>query len=229
MSDESPSEAKVPLTEQEGASPIPGCIIVLVTLLVFGGLAVLYIGVGYWMNSKLDDITAPQPVEVNVSTPSQSQIDSVYQKLAQLKQASEEQAMVRIAFTAEDLNTLLAHEPLLDDLKGKAFVEEINEHGIQTQVSQQLRSLPMRPDRFLNATISFVPVVLLRSLVFEIHDVHVPGKEVPQGFIEGYSKQDFFKLDANNEQLKPILQQLRRAYIEGDHVIIETGRDEVKN
>ncbi|MFK5924205.1 MAG: LmeA family phospholipid-binding protein [Verrucomicrobiota bacterium] len=225
MSESEKTSSDTSLNEQKGASPLPGCIIVIVTMLVFGGLAVLYIGVGYWMNSQLDAITAPTPVEISVAKPSQQQIDSAYHKLEQIKQASETQAMVRIAFTAEDINALIASEALLTDLRGKAFVEKIDSQGIQTKVTQQLRSLPLRPDRFLNATIAFVPVVLRDSLVFEIHDVRVPGKEVPQGFIEGYSKQDFFKLDAKNEQLKPILLQLRRAYLEDDHVIIETGRD----
>jgi len=225
MSEQSTSTEKPPINEQDGASPLPGCIILLVTLLVFGGLAALYIGVGYWMNNKLDAITGPVPVEHNISKPSQKQIDTVHAKLEQLKQASEKQAMIRVSFTAEDLNTLIASEILLTDLKGKTKVTEINSQGIQTEVSQQLRSLPLRPDRFLNATIAFVPVVLKDSLVFEIHDVRVPGKEVPQGFIEGYSKQDFFKLDSKNEQLKPVLSQLRRAYIEEDRVIVETGRE----
>lgn len=225
MSGQKISQASPSLNEQEGASPFPGCIIVMVTMMVFGGLAVLYIGVGYWMNNELDSITKPEPVVLSVAKPSQQRIDAVYKKLDQLKQAAEKKQMVRISFNAEDLNTLIATEALLSDLKDKAKINKINSQGIQTEVSQQFRNLPFRPNRFLNATIAFVPVVLKDSLVFEIHDVRVPGVEVPQGFIEGYSKQDFFKLDSKNDSLKPVLLQLRRAYLEGAHVIIETGRE----
>ncbi len=216
-----------PLNEQKEASPLPGCIIIIITLLVFGGLAVLYIGVGYWMNSELDAITSPAPAQLSLPIPNQQQVDAVYEKLQQLKQATEEKQMIRISFSAEDLNTLLATDPLLADLKGKALVEKITPEGIQTKVNQQLRSLPMRPDRFLNATILFVPVVLKDSVVFEIHDVKVPGIDVPQGFIEGYSKQDFYKVDTKNEDLKPVLRQLRRTYLEADQIIVETGKNSV--
>ncbi|NOX98675.1 MAG: hypothetical protein GXP30_02920 [Verrucomicrobia bacterium] len=214
-----------PLNEQKEASPLPGCIIIIITLLVFGGLAVLYIGVGYWMNSELDAITSPSPAQLSLPKPDQQQVDAVYKKLQQLKQATEKNEMVRISFSAQDINTLLATDPLLADLKGKALVEKITPDGILTKVNQQLRSLPMRPDRFLNATISFVPVVLKDSVVFEIHDVQVLGKDVPQGFIEGYSKQDFYKVDTKNEALKPILLQLRRTYLEADQIIVETGKE----
>lgn len=185
----------------------------------------LYIGVGYWMNSQLDTFMSPVPAKLNILTPSQKQVDDVYKKLHQLKTATEEKKMVRISFSADDINTLIATDPLLADLKRKAFVVKITSEGIQTTVNQQLRSLPFRPDRFLNATIAFVPVVLKDSVIFEIHNVQVPGKEVPQGFIEGYSKQDFYKLDTKNEILKPVLLQLRRTYLEEGHVIVETGKE----
>ena len=225
MSEQNTSPPSIPLNEQEGASPLPGCIILITIIVVFGGLAALYIGVGYWMNSEIDAITSSKPAELSVPKPSQQQVNAVYEKLQQLKQATEKNQMVRVSFSAEDINTLIASNPLLADLKGKAKIEKIDSKGIHTKVNQQIRSLPFRPDRFLNATISFVPVVLKESVVFEIHDIRVPGKKVPQGYIEGYSKQDFFKLDTKNEDLKPVLIQLRRTYLEEDSIIIETGRD----
>lgn len=206
---------------------MPGCIIILITVLVFGGLALLYLGVGYWMNREIDAVTDPQPITLAVPQASPGQVESVYHKLHQLKQATEAGKMVRVSFSADDLNALIASEPLLADLKGKALVEKIDSTGIQTLVNQQIRNLPFRPQRFLNATIAFVPVVLKDSMVFEIHAIQVPGKEVPQGFVEGYSKQDFFKLDSKNPTLEPVLKQLRRSYLEGDHIIVETGRETV--
>lgn len=166
-----------PLNKQKEASPLPGCIIIIVTMLVFGGLATRYIWVGYWMNSELDAITGPVPAKLIIPEPSQQQVEAVYKKLRQLREATEKKQMLRISFSAQDINTLIATDPLLADLKGKAFVEKINPEGIQTQVNQQLRSLPFRPDRFLNATLAFVPVVLKNSVIFEIHDVRVPGKK----------------------------------------------------
>jgi len=225
MDEEQKPTGKPPLNQQEGASPMPGCIIVAVTLLVFGGLVLLYLGVGYWMNREIDAVTDPAPVNLAVPRASPEQVETVYSKLKQLQQATEAGKMVRVSFSAEDLNARLASEPLLADRKGKALVKKIDSTGIQTQVNQQIRNLPFRPQRYLNATIAFVPVVLKDSVVFEIHAIQVPGKEVPQGFVEGYSKQDFFKLDSQNPLLEPVLKQLRRSYLEGDHVIVETGRE----
>lgn len=204
---------------------MPGCVIVAVTVLVFGGLALLYLGVGYWMNREIDAVTDPEPVELAVPQATPGQVESVYNKLHQLKQATEDGKMARVSFSADDLNALIASEALLADLKGKALVKKIDSTGIQTQVSQQIRNLPFRPQRFLNATIAFFPVVLENSLVFEIHAIEVPGKVVPHGFVEGYSKQDFFKLDAKNPTLEPVLKQLRRSYLENGHIIVETGRE----
>ena len=225
MSEQNISKPNKPLNEQEGASPLPGCIIIITVVVVFGGLAMLYIGFAFWMNNKLDAFTSPEATEISVINPSQQQLDTVYEKLKQLEQATKESRMVRVSFSAEDINTLIANDPLLASLRGNTKVESIDSQGIQTQVSQQFRGLPFRPSRFLNATFAFVPVVLKDSVVFEIHDIRVSGKEVPQGFIEGYSKQDFFKLDTNNENLKPVLIQLRRTYLEKDRIVVETGRD----
>ena len=222
MSDQNTS---TPLNEQEGASPLPGCIILISILVVFGGLVVLYIGVGYWMNAKINSFTANTPELISVPEATQTQIDAVYNKLDQLTQATEKKQMIRISFSVDDINTLIATEPLLADYKGKALVEKIDSRGMHTKVNQQIRNLPFRPNRFLNATISFVPVVLKESVVFEIHDIRVVGKEVPQDYIESYSKQDFFKLDTKNEDLKPVLMQLRRTYLEEDRLIVETGKD----
>jgi hypothetical protein len=224
MSDQNTSKPNTPLNEQEGASPLPGCIILVTIIVVFGGLAALYVGVGYWMNSKIDAFTANQPAEISIAKTNQSQVVAVYDKLKQLQQATEKNEMIRVSFSAKDLNTLIANDALLADMKGRALVEKIDSKGIHTQVSQQIRNLPFRPNRFLNATISFVPVVLKNSVVFEIHNIQVPGKEVPQGYIEGYSKQDFFKLDTKNENLEPVLAKLRRTYLEEDRIIVETGK-----
>lgn len=221
MSDPSP-----PSPQQAGSSPLPGCIILSVIVLVFGGLVVLYTATGLWMNKQIDQFTDPEPAEIPIAEATEDQARAVQDKLDELLDASLGGRMERFTLTTEELNTLLASQPIMEDFIGQAYVEGISEEGIRTQVTQQMRSLKPGEFRYLNATIHFVPVLLRNTIVFEISQVEVPGREVPEKFIESFSSQHLFKIDPSNPELEPVLKTLEKVYLENDQVVLETGRPE---
>ena len=207
------------------SSPAAGCIILSTIILVFGGLIVHYTLRGLWMNKEIDKFTVATPEPTPVATPSPEEISSAQAKLTAIRDAALENATERITLTVADLNTLIASQEILADFRGTAYVEKISEQGITTKVSQAFGSFRKDSFRYLNGEIDYWPALRKKTIVFQIRDLRVPGKEVPQKFIESYSSQDFFKLDPNNHAMGPVMRELERVYLEEGQVVIETLTD----
>ena len=204
------------------SSPAAGCIILATIVLVFGGLLVHYTMRGWWMNKEIDKFTVATPEPTPIATPSPEEINSAQAKLADIRDAALNNTTERITLSADELNTLIASQDILADFRGTAFIEKISEDGITTKVSQAFGSFRKETFRYLNGEIDYWPTLRKKTIVFQVRDLRVPGKEVPQKFIESYSSQDFFKLDPNNQTIGPVMRELDRVYLEKDQVVIET-------
>ena len=204
------------------SSPAAGCIILATIVLVFGGLLVHYTMRGWWMNKEIDKFTVATPEPTPIATPSPEEINSAQAKLADIRDAALNNTTERITLSAAELNTLIASQDILADFRGTAFIEKISEDGITTKVSQAFGSFRKETFRYLNGEIDYWPTLRKKTIVFQVRDLRVPGKEVPQKFIESYSSQDFFKLDPNNQTMGPVMRELDRVYLEKDQLVIET-------
>ena len=204
------------------SSPAAGCIILATIVLVFGGLIVHYTMKGLWMNKEIDKFTVATPEPTPVATPSAEEIAAAQAKLTAIRDAALGNATERITLSADELNTLIASQDILADFRSTAFIEKISEDGITTKVSQAFGSFRKETFRYLNGEIDYWPALRKKTIVFQVRALRVPGKEVPQKFIESYSSQDFFKLDPNNSAMGPVMRELERVYLEKDQVVIET-------
>ncbi len=207
------------------SSPLSGCIILIVTIVVFGGLIVLYTTVGLWMNRQIEAFTSENPIELPIPSTTPAQTDAVMAKLKELQTAAEANEIARVLFTVEDLNALFATLPLLEDYKGKASIQSITTDGIFVEMTQQMRALMPGQRRYLNATFLFKPEASRKTVIFAVRDIAVPGKEVPAEFVNSYSSQDLFRLDVRHEVMGPVLKKIDRAYTEEGVLVIETRAD----
>ncbi len=204
------------------SSPASGCIILCTIVVVFGGLIVLFTTRGLWMSRQIDAFTTDTAIPVPVAEATPEQSATAVEKLIKVRDAALNNATERITFSAEDLNALIASQEILADFRGSAYIEKITADAIVTRVTQTLRGLKPGTFRYLNGTMDFTPLLRRKTIVFQIRDVRIPGKEVPEEFIKSYSSQDLFKLDHTNPLLGDVMRELERVYLEDDQLVVET-------
>ena len=218
---ESPTE-KQGDGELSGSSPLPGCIILITVTVIFAFLVTLFTVVFQKQNKAIDAFTEAEAATIAIFEPSQEQIDTVNRKMEELLAAAVTNEMDRILFSTDDLNTLIATRELLADMRGQTLVVGIDEEkGIETQMSQQLRSGFLRKGiRFLNGTFYLRPEKAGKTVLFTVEDIDVPGKEIPAGFVGSYPA--FMKIDPELATVDQVLPKIERVYLEGDQVVVET-------
>lgn len=202
---------------------MPGCVIIVTILVVFGGLAALYTAVAYFQNKVISGFTDSAPVERPVATPTPAETEAATEKLNQLASAAKENRLEKISFTTADLNNLIASRDLLADFRGQTHIARITPEGIEAEMTQPMRKGFLGGRRYLNATFVLQPELRRRTVLFKVTDIRVPGREVPRPFVEGYANLEFFRLDPKNEQIGPVLEKLGRVYTEDGQLTVETS------
>lgn len=102
-----------------------GCL----TVLILGFLCIAgVIGTTWYVFHRLASthVISDSPIAVQLDQPSEAQYQAAENSLTQLKTAASERREQTVAFTAADLNALLARDPDFRDLEGHARVEIAN-------------------------------------------------------------------------------------------------------
>jgi hypothetical protein len=207
--------------ERPTASPLPGCLILIVVCVVFGILATLFTVVFFKQSRLIDGFTEQESKEVPQMEATPDQIQTANRKLNDVYMASLTNEMDRVLFSADDLNALIASKDLLADFRGQTYIHSISEEGIEAEMTQPLRSGFLRQGiRYLNGTFRLKPELTGKTVQFKVVDVDVEGKEVPDGFIASYPS--FMKIDPKLEPFDQVIPKLGNVYIEGDQIVVET-------
>lgn len=203
------------------SSPVAGCAILITAIVVFGTLATLFTVVFHKQSKVIAEFTVLEKATVPAMTPTAEQVTTANRKLEDLLLAAVRNEMDRVLFTADDLNALIASQELLADFRGQTFIRSISEEGIEAEMTQPLRSGFLRQGtRHLNGIFRVKPELGGGTVTFRVVDIQVPGKEVPQGFIQSYPA--FMKFDPKLQPLDQVLPKLGRIYLEADKVVVET-------
>lgn len=201
-----------------GGSGTPGCIILGAIITVFGGLIILYTVIFFVQKKAFAGFTQEAPAEIRVMEPTEAQVTALNEKLFAIKAATTQDRIERILLTKDDLNTLIATAEILKDFRGKTYIESISDRGMETHMTQQIRN-----GRYLNARFIFYPELRRRTIALRVRDIISDVGSVPDQFVKNYDTIGFFKLDPENENVKPYMGKLSRVYLEGGNVVIETG------
>lgn len=205
------------------SSPIPGCVILVAILIVFGGLVVLYTVVGLYQNRTINEFTQDAAAEIPVATPSAEEVSAVQEKLEGVRKAVEEEKVERFVFSAADLNALIATEPDLEDFRGQTYIERISPQGIVARMAQPMRKgIFDKGVRYLNATFVLQPELRARTLAFKVVDIRPVVGKAPEGFVKNYATLDFFRLDPELEAIKNHIRAIAAVYAEGGQIVVET-------
>ncbi len=218
---DAPTPNPAPVADVGSPSPLPGCIILITVILVFGSLLTWFAFSFRAQSEAIATFTVESAVETPRFEPSREQIESADAKLTKLAAAADAGEMTRLLFTAEDLNTLIATRELLADFRGQTFVRSISAEGIEAEMTQSIRTgFLNKGSRYLHGTFWLKPGIAGGTVVFAVADIKVPGREVPQGFVTNYPA--FMKIDPKLAPFDRVLPKLGKVYVEGAAVVVET-------
>lgn len=203
------------------SSPLPGCIILISIIVVFGTLATLFTVVFVKQSRAIAEFTAETAAAVPVATATPEQIADANRKLEDLLLAAARNEMDRVLFTATDLNAIIASQELLADFRGQTHIRGISEEGIEAEMTQPIRTGFLRQGtRHLNGIFRVKPELAGGTILFRVVGIEVPGKEVPAGFVNTYPA--FMKIDPKLSPIDQVLPKIGRIYLEGENVVVET-------
>ncbi len=196
-----------------------GCLVaaVLMLFLVVGGLFGLRLA-----KKMISDFTesAPAPVRTVQVTPAQAA--QVRDKVDRFRQEVEQgRAREPLALTAGDLNTLIAGEPGLQELKGKLFVI-LDKGQLKGEVSVPLEKLGLDifKGRYLNGTITFDVALRNGHVWLCAREILVKGKPLPGIYQETIRRQNLAKNFAPDQAEAASLGNLESVRVEGDQLLV---------
>lgn len=220
MSDPPPPTEEIPVRR---SSPAPGCCILAAIVLVFGGLIVLYVTVGFYQYNHLETFTETTPAPLDIAAPSAEQVASAQAKLQQVAAAVAAGRAERFLFSADELNTLIASVEAAAGFRGNTRIESIGSDGIVAAMAQPLRKGPFQKGfRYLNGDFTLQPELRARTIAFKLTAIDPSVGEVPPPFVKSYASLDLFRLDPDLPAMEAHASSLSAVYTEGDHLVVET-------
>jgi hypothetical protein len=220
-----------PLPPQEGTGCFAkGClVVVIVGILLIGAF-----GVGAWFlfGRAVSVFTSPQPADVRIEQVADVDLRNAEQKLNRLGQAAADNQEATIEFTANELNAMIAREPLFAELNNHARVA-IADSTLTLEVSAPLEQmrLPKLQGRWFNGTARVGFSFGNDEFLFELKSGEANGRPLPQKFFIGVAptfnrslNQAFHKELEKNNQAAIFWKHIKIITLNGDKLVVVTQR-----
>ena len=155
-----------------------GCVVVIVLLLIGGAIVA---GLGFFTYSKVSKLTSDQPAAIATFDGGDSMYQAASKKLDAFKQDADVHRPSRLELTADEINTLIAHNP---DTSGSQlhFFVRLHDDAANVQLSLPTSMLPVSifPGRYLNAEADFTPSLdSAKNLNVNLHSLKIAAEAVP--------------------------------------------------
>jgi len=153
-------------------------IVATVVLLVLVGLG----GMFYQQRRSLVAMGMEQPLEVPIYQPTEEEARAVDRKLTELAEAIRQGEARTVAFTADQLNTLVATRPELAPARGRVVVRlKRNEVEVEGSVKFALLEVPFMGERYLAGTVTVRPEIVKDKLRLTVLSMQPrQGKMLPE-------------------------------------------------
>jgi hypothetical protein len=164
-----------------------GCIalvIIVLFVVVVGG------GGGWWLyNKAVDSLTSDHPTSVAIDQPSDMAFQQAETKMRQLRNAIRNKTDTTIAFSAADLNALIARDPGFAGTRGKTRVDMAgNDLILDLSGPLDTIKLPKLQGRWFNGRAQFGFAYDLGEFSFVAHSLETNGhRMVNASFLRNFS------------------------------------------
>ncbi len=219
---------QIPKSKSGCACCAMGCTTMFVAVLV--GLALL-LGVTIWGFGKVINVyTSAQPLPIETQT-TDADFTAANDKFNRARDAARIEQSVSVAFTAAELNALIARHPDFADLRGKARV------GLAGSVMTLDLSVPLREidlpkirDRWLNGTARFGLIYHDGNFNLMVRSLTANGREFPvdamgsagAAFINEQTNDYFTDLRRENARSNDFWENVKTLAVTEDQLVLTT-------
>lgn len=195
-----------------------GCMtLIVLTIVSVLGIWLILMGV----RKQVDSFIADEPVDIQIYQPTGEEVQLAKSKLADLQKAVDEGQATTVSLTADDLNTLVATEKDLQDLKGKLFFKIDEQDLLGAQASIPLSMLAQVPlinlltdweGKHLNGDVDLKINTANDQVQVYIQDIQVKGEPLSEDVMREIRNKDL--LNELRTQQDPQAQQNLRKFEE---------------
>ena len=189
-----------PELNADARSPMAGCTILIVALLVMVFLIAFSTIALFRQFNAIAKFTgeAPQKIEVSKIEGNEAALNRLSERLELFRQQLDREEGARLELAPEEINLAIAAFDSFKELRETFRVESIKDGTMQIRISFPLNGKPRlankneagwvaSDNRYLNALLIGEPCLLKREVVLQIHEIQVPDVKVPDEFIQQMS------------------------------------------
>lgn len=205
-----------------------GCLVVLIGGVLLCGA--LFVGAWFVFGKAIGTFTATQAADVRIENVSDDDLRSAEDKLNRLGQATNSNQEITVEFTANELNAMIAREPLFADLNNHVRIA-IADSFLTLEVSAPLgkTNLPKLGNRWFNGTARVGFTFSNDEFLLELKSGEANGHELPQEFFIGFApmlnstfNRGFHEEIAKNNQAAVFWNHIKNITVSGDKLIVTT-------
>jgi hypothetical protein len=221
-----PAPQNYPPPRRSGMGCFGACCL---TGLILGFICIVgVLGTGWYVYHKLatNNIISDTPISVVVEQPSEAQYQTAETSLNRLKAAGKERREETVAFSAADLNALLARHPDLRDLHGHARID-IADSVMTITLSAPIDVFWTSKKRWFNGIVRFSGRYEDGEFQIKLLSARGGDYEVPDYILSRFNKEFSSRgLDESfsdwRDETGVDLRRVKRMSIEGDKLIVTT-------
>lgn len=223
-----------PQPEQATArSPMAGCTILIVALLVMVFLVVFSVLTLFRQHKEIVKFTDDSPVTVALVSLDgrDAEINALSERLELFRQQLSEEGEARLELSPADLNLAIAVYEPFKELRGTFRVESIAKGAMRIQLSYPLNGVPRlskdgeegfltTDPRYLNGVMVARPVLSSGQIILMLDDIEVEKAKVPDDFIQQMSPYRPTERYLEHKILGPAMAKLTKVAATGDGLVL---------
>lgn len=209
--------------QASGRSPFAGCTILIAALLVVVFLIVFSTWTLFRQFNEIARFTEEKQKLVPVASleGQEARINKLAEKIEVFRQSLAGDQRAELSLTPEEINLAIALWEPFRELRGTFQVLAVQDGKLHIAISFPLNGRPrltrdgedgfmVADPRYLQATMIAEPAMSQREIILRIHDLVVPGAQVPREFIEQMSPYRITERYLTDPVLGPAMGKLTR-------------------
>lgn len=212
--------------QSSGRSPFAGCVIFIAAFLVMVFLIVFSTWTLFRQFNEIAKFTSGEQEMVPVVSVEgrEREINALSEKVEVFRQRLAGDENAEMSLTPEEVNLAIALWEPFRELRGTFQVLKAEDGKLHIGISFPLNGKPrlardgeagwmVSDPRYLQATMIAEPVMSQREVVLRLHDLVVPGAEVPRQFIEQMSPYRITERYQADPDIGPLMAKLSRVEV----------------
>lgn len=213
--------------EERNASPIAGCLIFSILLIVFTSLGAFIVYAYHDNKSAMLSISSAEAKPLPSSSIQQEQVEAITRKIRRFSDKVIAGEKAKITVTTAELNTAIAKLPKFEEFREKMHITAISQNTIDAEISFPVKAGLFSENRFLNGKMSLIPVIAQGSLFPKVISISPSnGNPVPEKMVQ-FLPQALFSSYRTDPDLIAVFHKLSTVELKDDMMIITSNPDHI--